>query len=73
MQHPRFRAAYDLLLLRENAGEISPGLGEWWTAYQAADPAEREQMCQQLGQKPGAKKRRRYNNRRRGNRSHTPQ
>lgn len=33
-QHPRFRAAYDFLLLREQAGEIDPGLGEWWTEYQ---------------------------------------
>lgn len=72
VQHPRFRAAYDLLLLREQAGETEEGLGEWWTEYQAADAAGREQMCQQLGQKP-PRKRRRYNNRRRGNRAHTPQ
>lgn len=72
IQHPRFRAAYDLLLLREQAGEIEPGLGEWWTQYQEADPAEREQMCQDLGQK-APRKRRRYNNNRRRGRRPNPQ
>lgn len=67
IQHPRFRAAYDLLLLREEAGEIDKELGEWWTRYQQEDAEGREQLCQQLGQKP-QKKRRRYNNRRRNRR-----
>ena len=67
IEHPRFRAAYDLLLLREEAGELPSGLGEWWTQYQIADAAGREQLCQQLGQKQ-PKKRRRYNNNRRRNR-----
>lgn len=63
IQHPRFRAAYDLLLLREEAGEVPKGLGDWWTQYQEADHAGREELCQNLGQKP-QKRRRRYNNRR---------
>ncbi len=33
-EHPRFRAAYDFLLMREIAGEDLDGLGEWWTQYQ---------------------------------------
>ncbi len=33
-EHSRFRAAYDFLLLREQSGEISAGLGDWWTEYQ---------------------------------------
>lgn len=36
--HPRFRAGYDFLLLREQAGELSPGLGAWWTNYQKTNP-----------------------------------
>jgi poly(A) polymerase len=32
--HPRFRAAYDFLLLREQSGEDLNGLGQWWTDYQ---------------------------------------
>lgn len=48
MEHPRFRAAYDFLLLREEAGEIAPGLGQWWTDYQDADPETRDEMAQQV-------------------------
>lgn len=44
MEHPRFRAAYDFILLRELAGEIQPGLGQWWTDYQAADTETRIEM-----------------------------
>lgn len=47
--HPRFRAAYDFLLLRESAGENFDGLGQWWTDFQAADEQGREQMVKQLG------------------------
>lgn len=46
--HPRFRAAYDFLLLREQAGEIPPGLGQWWTDYQDADHKQRETMVKAL-------------------------
>lgn len=34
MENPRFRAGYDLLLLREESGEDLGGLGAWWTDYQ---------------------------------------
>ena len=34
VDHRRFRAAYDFLLLREQAGETTEDLGEWWTHYQ---------------------------------------
>ena len=34
MESPRFRAGYDLLLLREECGEDLKGLGDWWTEYQ---------------------------------------
>ena len=42
--HKRFRAAYDFVLLREQAGENLQGLGQWWTDYQAADKEQREKM-----------------------------
>jgi poly(A) polymerase len=35
--HPRFRAAYDFILLREQAGESLNGAGEWWTRFQAGE------------------------------------
>ncbi len=60
IQHPRFRAAYDLLLLREQAHETEPGLGEWWTRYQAADASERKQMVAALNrQGPNKRNKRR--------------
>lgn len=34
LTHPKFRAAYDFLLLREQAGEELAGAGAWWTQYQ---------------------------------------
>jgi len=34
VQHPRFRAAYDFLLLRAKAGEDVQGLCDWWTKFQ---------------------------------------
>jgi len=39
VQQPRFRAAYDFLLLREQAGETLNGLGAWWTKFQVDHPA----------------------------------
>ena len=31
IRHPRFRASYDFLLLREKSGEDLSGVGAWWT------------------------------------------
>ncbi len=33
--HPRFRAAYDFLLLRTQMKELEPDLVNWWTKFQA--------------------------------------
>lgn len=35
LTHPRFRAAYDFLLLRAACGEVDAGLAEHWTALQS--------------------------------------
>jgi poly(A) polymerase len=40
LAHPRFRAAYDFLLLRARAGEAPQELADWWTAAQAGQPVE---------------------------------
>jgi poly(A) polymerase len=44
LAHPRFRAAYDFLLLRAETGGADPTLGEWWTVFQSADDAEQKKM-----------------------------
>ena len=48
MENPRFRAAYDFILLREQTGESLDGLGDWWTKYQDVNEDERQAMVQQL-------------------------
>lgn len=53
-EHPRFRAAYDFLLLREAAGEIEPGLGDWWTAFQEADDHEQRRLLNRIGDDPAS-------------------
>jgi poly(A) polymerase len=57
LTHPRFRAAYDFLLVRESAGEIEPGLGQWWTDFQNADESGQSKMIAQLGTSAPRKKR----------------
>lgn len=41
VDHKRFRAAYDFLLLREQAGEHTGNLGDWWTHFQTLPFEER--------------------------------
>ncbi len=38
LRQPRFRAAYDFLLLREASGEHLDHIGQWWTELQQANP-----------------------------------
>jgi len=49
MEHPKFRAGYDFLLLR---GDIEGGkiaeLAHWWTQFQDADDAGKQQMANDL-------------------------
>ncbi|MGB9429442.1 MAG: polynucleotide adenylyltransferase PcnB [Gammaproteobacteria bacterium] len=37
LAHPRFRAAYDFLVLRAEAGEVESELAQWWTEIQNFD------------------------------------
>ena len=46
VEHRRFRAAYDFLLLREQAGEETGDLGAFWTEFQQLSL---EQRIQQAG------------------------
>jgi poly(A) polymerase len=44
LEHPRFRAGYDFLLIRAESGEVPQELGDWWTDFQDADDASRKAM-----------------------------
>ena len=48
LQHPKFRAAYDFLLLCAEAGLVEPAIGQWWTDIQAAGTEERDAMINAL-------------------------
>jgi poly(A) polymerase len=71
LEHPRFRAAYDFLLLRAEAGEASQELADWWTDLQDASSNDRVAMVESRPESPRApegdapKRRRRRPRRRR--------
>jgi poly(A) polymerase len=43
-QHPKFRAAYDFLCLRANAGETSVDDCRWWTELQEKSPEQQKKI-----------------------------
>jgi poly(A) polymerase len=68
MQHPRFRAAFDFLLLRASVGVADPELAKWWTDIQVMPQEERVALVQarppeaaiaEGGAAPGRRRRRR--------------
>jgi poly(A) polymerase len=63
LAHPRFRAAYDFLLLRAEAGEVDQELADWWTRLQELDPEE--QRREVLGNERSGNRRPRKRRRRR--------
>jgi poly(A) polymerase len=48
MTHPRFRAAYDFLLLRTQIQEIPSDVVTWWTEFIAADEETKTQLIEQI-------------------------
>lgn len=59
VSHPRFRAAYDFLLLRGEAGEVDQKLCDWWTNFQAESPDAREAILTASADRKPRKKRHR--------------
>ncbi len=59
LEHPRFRAGYDFLLLRCQSGELEMELGDWWTAFYEGDISEREQLLTVASAAPQGAKRKR--------------
>jgi len=58
LEHPRFRAGFDFLLLRCASGEVAAEVGEWWEKFQHAHPEERTRMLVK-GEGPAKPRRRR--------------
>lgn len=59
LEHPRFRAAYDFLMLRAEIGEVDAELGEWWTVFQEVSESDQRAMVSKLTGGPRKKGRRR--------------
>lgn len=60
LEHERFRAAYDFLCLRVEAGEGDAELASWWTRFIASDEDGRHNLLDEVvGVKPAASKRKR--------------
>lgn len=59
LEHRRFRAAYDFMMLRAEVGEIDGSVAEFWTNVQEQNTEQRQQSFQ-LGTPgaPGSRKRR---------------
>jgi len=59
LEHPRFRAAYDFLLLRAKAGENVQELADWWTGFQQEHPVKIDQLRKKPAEGRGRRRRRR--------------
>ncbi len=57
LAHPRFRAAYDFLVLRAETGGASAELAAWWTQFQLADEAQQKKMTRCSSANSRARKR----------------
>ncbi|MED5462218.1 MAG: polynucleotide adenylyltransferase PcnB, partial [Pseudomonadota bacterium] len=52
LEHRRFRAAYDFMMLRARGGDFDEGLAEFWTSVQTQNTEERRKSFQmQQGQR----------------------
>ena len=51
LKHPRFRAAYDFLLVREKVSCDGNYLGNWWTDFQKDDNAIKKSLITELHEK----------------------
>ncbi|MFM7396171.1 MAG: polynucleotide adenylyltransferase PcnB [Gammaproteobacteria bacterium] len=49
LEHPRFRAAFDLLQLRAEFGMADKAVVEWWGRLQSASPEQRATMSEAIG------------------------
>jgi poly(A) polymerase len=71
LEHARFRAGYDFLLLRASTGDAEAALGDWWKRFQHAGESERAHMLVSDGEP--RKRRRRRRRKPRGHGAPAPQ
>lgn len=56
LMHRKFRAAYDFMCLRSQAGEVTDDSCEWWTRIQTLAPQDQEKILNPAKAKPRKKK-----------------
>jgi poly(A) polymerase len=54
LEQPRFRAGFDLLLLRADLGLASREIADWWSKVQEVSQTDRESLADQLQGQPRA-------------------
>jgi poly(A) polymerase len=59
LSHPRFRAAYDFMLLRCASGEADEALGVWWTQLQEMNETDQAVATSAADRPPRRRRRRR--------------
>jgi poly(A) polymerase len=65
LEHKRFRAAYDFMLLRADCGEVDAETAEWWTQVQE-QPASEQRETVGVGRRKSGRRRGGRGRRRRG-------
>jgi poly(A) polymerase len=56
VEQPRFRASFDFLRLRADAGEIDPTLAEWWEDFSLGDDEERRALMENAREQEHARR-----------------
>ncbi|TXC65851.1 polynucleotide adenylyltransferase PcnB [Piscinibacter aquaticus] len=56
IEQPRFRAGFDFLRLRADAGEIDAELAEWWEDFSLGSDEEREALIEQARESEGRRR-----------------
>jgi poly(A) polymerase len=62
LEHPKFRAAYDFLVLRAEADPSLQSIAQWWTRFQEAGPDGQRSMLNALSGGNKARRKRRFKN-----------
>ncbi|MFT3665987.1 polynucleotide adenylyltransferase PcnB [Piscinibacter sp.] len=55
-EQPRFRAGFDFLRLRADAGEVDAELAEWWEDFSLGSDEEREALIEQARERDGPRR-----------------
>jgi poly(A) polymerase len=63
LDHPRFRAAYDLLILRHAAGEPVQEIHDWWIKFYNGTPEQREALVKESNSSNPKRKKRKFRRR----------